>query len=67
MKCDALLVDTISRSDTYPYIRVDENDVGAFVNDWIVRALARGLDQKTVRAGRRSARTVLPSETTVSR
>ncbi|HSV65676.1 MAG TPA: Fe-S cluster assembly protein SufB [Mycobacteriales bacterium] len=27
VKCDALLVDTISRSDTYPYIDVREDDV----------------------------------------
>ena len=25
--CDALILDEESRSDTYPYIRVDENDV----------------------------------------
>ena len=25
--CDALILDEDSRSDTYPYIRVDENDV----------------------------------------
>jgi Fe-S cluster assembly protein SufB len=25
--CDALILDEISRSDTYPYIRIDENDV----------------------------------------
>ena len=27
MKCDALLVDPISRSDTYPYMDVREDDV----------------------------------------
>ena len=27
MKCDALLVDQISRSDTYPYVDVREDDV----------------------------------------
>ena len=27
MRCDALLVDTISRSDTYPYVDVREDDV----------------------------------------
>ena len=27
MKCDALLVDDISRSDTYPYVDVREDDV----------------------------------------
>src|SRR3954453_23123251 len=27
LKCDALLVDTISRSDTYPYVDVREDDV----------------------------------------
>ena len=27
MKCDALLVDTISRSDTYPYVDIREDDV----------------------------------------
>ena len=27
MVCDALLVDTISRSDTYPYIDIREDDV----------------------------------------
>src|SRR5205823_6054684 len=27
VKCDALLVDTVSRSDTYPYIDVREDDV----------------------------------------
>jgi Fe-S cluster assembly protein SufB len=25
--CDALIIDEASRSDTYPYIRIDENDV----------------------------------------
>jgi Fe-S cluster assembly scaffold protein SufB len=25
--CDALLVDTISRSDTYPYVDIREDDV----------------------------------------
>jgi len=27
VKCDALLVDSISRSDTYPYVDVREDDV----------------------------------------
>ena len=27
VKCDALLVDTISRSDTYPYVYIREDDV----------------------------------------
>ena len=27
--CDALILDEESRSDTYPYIRIDENDVSA--------------------------------------
>ena len=27
--CDALIIDEASRSDTYPYIRIDENDVSA--------------------------------------
>lgn len=27
MKCDALLVDTVSRSDTYPYVDIREDDV----------------------------------------
>jgi Fe-S cluster assembly protein SufB len=27
VRCDALLVDTISRSDTYPYVDVREDDV----------------------------------------
>lgn len=27
VKCDALLVDTVSRSDTYPYVDIRENDV----------------------------------------
>jgi Fe-S cluster assembly protein SufB len=27
VKCDALLVDTVSRSDTYPYVDVQEDDV----------------------------------------
>ena len=27
VKCDALLVDTLSRSDTYPYVDVREDDV----------------------------------------
>ena len=27
--CDALIIDDASRSDTYPYIRIDENDVSA--------------------------------------
>jgi Fe-S cluster assembly protein SufB len=27
VKCDALLVDTISRSDTYPYVDINEDDV----------------------------------------
>ena len=27
VKCDALLIDTLSRSDTYPYVDVREDDV----------------------------------------
>jgi Fe-S cluster assembly protein SufB len=27
VKCDALLVDTVSRSDTYPYVDIREDDV----------------------------------------
>jgi Fe-S cluster assembly protein SufB len=53
VKCDALLVDTISRSDTYPYVDVREDDVAmgheATVSkvseDQLFYLMSRGLDE----------------------
>ena len=53
VKCDALLVDTISRSDTYPYVDVREDDVAlgheASVSkvseDQLFYLMSRGLDE----------------------
>jgi Fe-S cluster assembly protein SufB len=53
VKCDALLVDTISRSDTYPYVDVREDDVSmgheATVSrvseDQLFYLMSRGLDE----------------------
>jgi Fe-S cluster assembly protein SufB len=53
VKCDALLVDTISRSDTYPYVDVREDDVTlgheATVSkvsaDQLFYLMSRGLDE----------------------
>ena len=54
VKCDALLVDTISRSDTYPYVDVREDDVSmgheATVSkvseDQLFYLMSRGLSQE---------------------
>jgi len=53
VKCDALLVDDISRSDTYPYVDVREDDVSmgheATVSkvseDQLFYLMSRGLDE----------------------
>lgn len=53
VKCDALLVDTISRSDTYPYVDVREDDVAmgheATVSkvseDQLFYLMSRGLEE----------------------
>jgi len=53
VKCDALLVDTISRSDTYPYVDVREDDVtlgheatvSKVSEDQLFYLMSRGLDE----------------------
>jgi Fe-S cluster assembly protein SufB len=53
VKCDALLIDAISRSDTYPYVDVREDDVSmgheATVSkvseDQLFYLMSRGLDE----------------------
>ncbi len=53
VKCDALLVDTISRSDTYPYIDIREDDVSMgheatvskISDDQLFYLMSRGLSQ----------------------
>jgi Fe-S cluster assembly protein SufB len=53
VKCDALLVDTISRSDTYPYVDVREDDVtmgheatvSKVGDDQLFYLMSRGLDE----------------------
>src|SRR3954462_9441035 len=58
VKCDALLVDTISRSDTYPYVDVREDDVSmgheATVSkvseDQLFYLMSRGLSEEEAMA-----------------
>jgi Fe-S cluster assembly protein SufB len=53
VKCDALLVDTISRSDTYPYVDVREDDVSMgheatvskISDDQLFYLMSRGLSE----------------------
>src|SRR5918996_1139320 len=53
VKCDALLVDTISRSDTYPYVDVREDDVAMgheatvsrVSDDQLFYLMSRGMEQ----------------------
>ncbi|NYI07261.1 Fe-S cluster assembly protein SufB [Allostreptomyces psammosilenae] len=53
VKCDALLVDTISRSDTYPYVDVREDDVSMgheatvskVSDDQLFYLMSRGLNE----------------------
>ncbi len=53
VKCDALLIDTISRSDTYPYVDVREDDVemgheatvSKVSEDQLFSLMSRGLDE----------------------
>ncbi|HEX6445069.1 MAG TPA: Fe-S cluster assembly protein SufB [Streptosporangiales bacterium] len=53
VKCDALLVDTISRSDTYPYVDVREDDVqmgheatvSKVSDDQLFYLMSRGLNE----------------------
>ena len=53
VKCDALLVDTISRSDTYPYVDVREDDVqmgheatvSKISDDQLFYLMSRGLSE----------------------
>src|ERR1700743_3234344 len=58
VKCDALLVDTISRSDTYPYVDVREDDVSMgheatvskVSDDQLFYLMSRGLSEDEARA-----------------
>ncbi|REF35001.1 Fe-S cluster assembly protein SufB [Thermasporomyces composti] len=53
VKCDALLVDTVSRSDTYPYVDVREDDVemaheatvSKVTDDQLFYLMSRGLNE----------------------
>ena len=53
VKCDALLVDTISRSDTYPYVDIREDDVNMgheatvskISDDQLFYLMSRGLSE----------------------
>lgn len=53
VKCDALLVDTISRSDTYPYVDIREDDVSMgheatvskISDDQLFYIMSRGLNE----------------------
>jgi Fe-S cluster assembly protein SufB len=53
VKCDALLIDTISRSDTYPYVDVREDDVtmgheatvSKISDDQLFYLMSRGLEE----------------------
>ena len=53
VKCDALLVDTISRSDTYPYVDIREDDVSMgheatvskISDDQLFYLMSRGLEE----------------------
>lgn len=58
VKCDALLVDSISRSDTFPYIDIREDDVSIgheatvsrISTEQIFYLMSRGLDEDTATA-----------------
>ncbi len=58
VKCDALLVDTISRSDTYPYVDVREDDasigheatVSKIGDDQLFYLMSRGLSEEEAMA-----------------
>ncbi|WP_020573191.1 Fe-S cluster assembly protein SufB [Actinopolymorpha alba] len=53
VKCDALLIDTVSRSDTYPYVDVREDDVemaheatvSKVTDDQLFYLMSRGLNE----------------------
>ncbi len=53
VRCDALLIDEISRTDTYPYIEVNEDDatitheasVGKIGDDQIFYLMSRGFTE----------------------
>jgi Fe-S cluster assembly protein SufB len=55
IKCDALLIDSVSRSDTYPYVDIRENDVSIgheatvskISDEQIFYLMSRGLDEDT--------------------
>ena len=57
VKCDALLVDTISRSDTYPYVDVREDDVSMgheatvskISDDQLFYLMSRGINESDAR------------------
>lgn len=58
VECDALLVDTISRSDTYPYVDVREDDVtlgheatvSKVSDDQLFYLMSRGIDEEEAMA-----------------
>ena len=58
VKCDALLVDNVSRSDTYPYVDVRTDDVqmeheatiSRISEDQLFYLMQRGLDEDEARA-----------------
>jgi Fe-S cluster assembly protein SufB len=58
VKCDALLVDTISRSDTYPYVDIREDDVSMgheatvskISDDQLFYLMSRGLTEDAAMA-----------------
>ncbi len=58
VKCDALLVDTVSRSDTYPYVDVREDDasigheatVSKIGDDQLFYLMSRGLSEEEAMA-----------------
>src|SRR5499427_3184270 len=58
VKCDALLVDTVSRSDTYPYVDVREDDVAMgheatvskISDDQLFYLMSRGLSEEEAMA-----------------
>jgi len=58
VKCDALLVDDVSRSDTYPYSRISEDDVAAaheatvskLSDDQLFYLMSRGIKEEEAMA-----------------
>ncbi len=54
MRCDALILDEASRSDTYPYMKIEEQDttitheatVGKIGEDKIFYLMSRGLTEQ---------------------